>query len=525
MTRIVSTEAGLTALRADWDRLLPASPVVSGFHAPGWVEACWRARPDRPERLHVLVAERDGAVAGILPTMLGPNGALTFIGSGLSNYGGPTLAPERASEVCAEWLATIAADPAIRSVRLAGLRSGDPLLAALRAWRHPTWGPTRLVTTNTSPEVDLAGWDERYREHKSHRRTYERAEKRLGAFGRLTFEETDDPERIRAGLPDLFRFYQHRWAGRWVSGAFAERNRAFQLSAAASGVELLSSLRLDGRVVAQTVSLRAGGISAGYVLGYDDRLGPYSLGTIIIVRLLHAAAERGDPAFDFSLGRSAYKLTFADRERPVYLAAAGRGSGMAVARRRAWTRLRSVGWLRRAKVEAPRLLTGFAAQTRLPANAPGIPAPAGSSAVAAEVVYWPAATEALAGAERLELGFWEMERRFSPRLLALAVERRYRGDRAFVVSAGGSELGVAWLAGPARLAAMVAAAPDVRAPREAWYGLIPVDRHPIGALADALARARILIASVDPLPSARFRPAGRLVPDERRGNAPGGDRD
>ena len=525
MIRIVSTDAGLAALRPEWERLLPASPAVSGFHAPGWVAACWRARPDRPERLHVLVVERDGSVAGILPTMLGSNGELAFIGTGLSNYGGPILAADRAPEACAELLAAIAADPAIRSLRLGGLRAGDPFLAALRGWRHPTWDRTRLVTTNTSPEVDLAGWADRFREHRSHRRTYERAAKRLEAFGRLTFEETDDPERIRAELPDLFRFYRRRWARRWVSGAFAERNRPFQLDAAASGVELLSTLRLDGRPIAITLSLRAGAISAGYVLGYDDRLGPYSLGTIAIIRVLQAAAERGDPVFDFSLGRSAYKLTWADRERPVYLAAAGRGSGLAVARRRTWARLRSVGWLRRAKVEGPRLLTGFAAQTRLPANAPGIPAPAGSSAIAAAAIYRPTATVGLAGAERAELGFWEMEERFSARLLALAVERRYRGDRAFVISVLGTELGVAWLAGPARLAAMVAAVPVERAPREAWYGLIPIDHHPISELADALARPRTLIASVDPLPAERFRSVGRLVPDRPPPRTPGSDRD
>ncbi len=331
MIRIVSTEAGLAALRPEWERLLPGSPAVSGFHAPGWVAACWRARPDRPERLHVLVVERDGLVAAILPTMLGPNGELSFIGTGLGNYCGPTLSGDQAPEASAELLAAIAADPAIRSLRLAGLRAGDPFLAALRGWRHPNWGPTTLVQTNVSPEVDLADWADRYRRHKGHRTAHQQAEKRLQAFGRLTFEEIDNPERIRAELPHLFRFYQRRWAGRWVSGAFAERNRAFQLDAAGSGVELLSVLRLDGRTVALSLSLRAGHVSSSYVVGHDDRLGPYSLGTITSIRVLQAAADRGDPAFDFSLGRSAYKLTWADRERAVYLAAAGRGSGLAVA--------------------------------------------------------------------------------------------------------------------------------------------------------------------------------------------------
>ncbi len=118
-----------------------------------------------------------------------------------------------------------------------------------------------------------------------------------------------------------------------------------------------------------------------------------------------------------------------------------------------------------------------------------------------------------------------MERRFSARLLALAVERRYRGDRAFMISVLGTELGVAWLAGPARLAAMVAAVPVERVPREGWYGLIPVDHHPIDELADAISQPRMLIASVDPLPAARFRSVGRLVTDRPSPKTPGGERD
>ena len=507
LIRIIATTAQLSAIRSDWERLLPDSPVTSGFHAPGWIDACWQAQPVAGRRLHVLVAERDGQVVGILPTQLSGRGELSFIGTGVSNYGGPILDPDGAAGVCAGWLSAIGADPDVRSVRLAGLRAGDPLLAALRTWQRPGWGSTRIVRTNVSPEVDLAGWAERYRSHKSHRRALQRVEKRLEAFGELTFDETADPDRIREVLPELFRFYQRRWAGWWVSGAFAERRRAFQMQAAESGAELMSTLRLDGRIVAATLSLRAGGISAGYVLGYDDRLGPYSLGTVIIVRVLRAAAERGDTVFDFSLGRAAYKLTWADSERPVFLAAAGAGSGLLVARRRLWARARSVGWLRRAKVEGPRLVGSLLGRSHQAANSPGIPASA--QAAREWTIYGPSGSEPTPVIDRNILGFWEMEARFSPRLLDLGVERRYRGDRAFAISRLGVELGVAWLAGPTRLAAIVGGLPPDQLPGDCWYEPVATGGHPLADLVAALVRPGVAVACPDVLGDPRLHVLGR----------------
>ena len=517
--RIVASPAGLAELRADWDRLLATSPVVSGFHAPGWIEACWEGHDGSGRRLHVLVAEQAGQVVGILPTELSRSGELSFIGTGLSNYGGPIVAPDQAAPASAEWLAAIAADPQIRAVRLAGLRGGDPLLGALRGWQHPGWGPTRLVRMNVSPEVDLAGWAERFRTHKSHRQTVQRLE----AFGELVFEETADPAMIRAILPDLFRFYQRRWSGRWVSGAFAERHRAFQLRAAGSGAELVSTLRFDGRIVAAALSLRAAGISAGYVLGYDDRLGPFSLGTVLIVRILRAAAERGDPLFDFSLGRSAYKLRWASSERPVFLAAAGRGSALLVARRRLWARARSVGWLRRAKVEGPRLVANLLGRTQQVANEPGIAAPA--SATGAWTIYAASGTEPTPVIERSILGFWQMAERFSPRLLEISVERRYRGDRAVAISRLGRELGVAWLAGPTRRAAIAAQVPAGDQVGDCWYQPIPTAGGSLADLIAALARPGAVVASPEAPPDPRLKVTGRVTFDGRDPATGGPDSD
>ena len=462
-------------------------------------------------QLHVLVAERAGQIVGILPAQLNSQGELSFIGTGVSNYGGAVVDPDVAAEISAEWLAAIAADPRIRSVRLAGLRGGDPLVEALRGWQRPGWGATRIVRTNVSPEVDLAGWADSYRNHKSHRRALQRVEKRLEAFGELTFDETADPDEIREVLPELFRFYQRRWAGRWISGSFAERHRAFQLRAAGSGAELMSTLRLDGRIVAATLSLRAAGISTGYVLGYDDRFGPYSLGTVIIVRVLRAAAERGDLVFDFSLGRADYKLVWADSERPVFLAAAGRGSALLVARRRLWARARSVGWLRRAKVDGPRVVANVLGRSRQVANSPGIPVPA--PAPGAWTIYAASGTEPTAVIERGILGFWEMEQRFSPRLLEQGVERRYRGDRAFAISRLGVELGVAWLAGPARLAAVAAAAGAVSEGPvvDCWYQPIATGANSLDDLVAALVRPGVPVVCAQTLIDPRLRALGHVA--------------
>lgn len=514
MSRVIGSIEELAELAEDWARLLAVTPCGSGFQAHGWIATCWQFLRHRGARLHVLAAEREGQIAGILPLQLSPTGGASFIGASVSNYSGPVVDPSHAPDVTAEWLDEIAADRTIRSVDFANLREGDAFLDALRSWRPRRGGAPRIALMNVCPELDLTpGWETVYRRHGSGRRSSWRTRaRRLEALGRVSFEETTEAEAIRAALPDMVRLWNGRWGGRWTSGVLSPSVLEFQSAACGSGVELLSTLHVDGRLIAFCLGVRLGAGTTGYVMAHDDRLAPYSPGLLLLLRMLEAAGQRCDQRYDFSLGKMSYKALWADSERSVYHALWGRGSRLRASRQRLWVSLRSIDWLRDLKVEGPHWL-----RTHLPRRSAGGNL-VGPSDGATWTIWRPRTELPPVGVVRSELGFVDMERRLSPAAFRRGLERAFRGDRLVALSVDDRELGMAWLAGQARSDAIAAACRLDLPAGQCWYEPACADGASVAELAAALLTSpNSLLASLRPLADPRFEPIGNVAADSRPG--------
>jgi CelD/BcsL family acetyltransferase involved in cellulose biosynthesis len=516
--RIVTALSDLDLLADGWDAMLRTTPLASGFQAFGWVRACWDLPPLAGARPYVMVAERAGVPIGIAPMALSRAGDLSFIGAGVSSYNGPVVAPDHSTEFFEEWREHIASDPAIHSVDLAGLRAGTPALEAIGQWRAPGLGRARIVVSNVCPEVDLSvGWAALVNGHRSSHRGWVKKSRRLGMLGSLQFVETEDHTEIRAAMPELFALYDERWAGRWTSGAFSSRRREFQMLAAASGVERLSMLRLDDRMIACLLGIRFGGITTGYVLAHDDRFRAFSPGLLLMLRILEAAAERGDPAYDFSLGEMPYKAAWADRGRTVFRAFWGRGSAVRAIRARAWVKARSVDWLQAAKVNGPLALRTLIRRPRGADKATGL----GSSGAGPLVLYRAARRLPRGSFQLTEVGFADMERLLPPPVVRLALTRHYRGDRLHAMRHDGTLLGFAWLAGEGRRKAIRADIPGIDMTAECWYHPIAADQGRVDSLVVALLATRgALVASGNRISDQRVEIVGRSTFGDLPSTAP-----
>lgn len=518
--RIFRSAADLEPLRRVWDLLAEATPLGTGFQSFGWIRACLDELPQDGHRPYVLVAERGGTPIGIAPMLLSRDGTLSFIGAGLSNYVGPLAAEEDSAAFLDQLRHHIATDPAIRSVVFAGLRGGSPLASAIAGWQAPGWGPPRIVAWSVAPECDLSiGWTALMGRHKArHRLNWNRQAKRLAAIGSLEFGETQDADEIRAALPELFRLYDVRWAGRWTSGSFSDRHRAFHAAAAGSGVERLSTLRLDGHLVAASLGIRLGRVTTSYVVAHDDRFRDFSPGKLLLLRILEAAASRGDPAYDFSLGDMPYKAVWADRQREVIRVYWGRWSRLRAARSRLWVEARSIGWLREAKVNGPHAVRRLLAA----GPRPGSGRPAGSPSL---TVQRASAELPRVSVVRRRLSLAEMECRLAPAQLRTALGRAYLGDYLYAISSDGAELGTAWLAGESRRVALRAAVPSIDGVADCWYDLAGVVQgagEPSGAHALALAllaQPGTMVAGVEPITDERLATVGDWLPDLRAASA------
>jgi len=356
----VEDDTALASLEGDWSRLLASTPAAAAFQSFAWVSACRGERSSRRERrLHVLVARSRGRVVGILPGELGPRGDLRLVGHGIGNYLGPVFEPEHQEPVMAAFGEALAGDRRVRLVDLAGLREASPVVSLARSWRWPGWSRPHVVRTASCPFVDLSpGWAAVYGRRKSKQRSsFARRWKALSGRGRLEIVEVSDPAGVTAALPAMFRLFAERWRGRRESSGFAAVRRPLHeraaVALAAAGHVRLSLLTLDGAIVAFSYGARAGAVTTSYVLAHDDAFGAFSPGSLLLLRVLEAAAERGDPEYDFSIGEEEYKRRWADGERGVYRVVAWRRrpapalvGGARVVGTRAWVAARGVGWLR-----------------------------------------------------------------------------------------------------------------------------------------------------------------------------------
>ncbi|MFO7566001.1 MAG: GNAT family N-acetyltransferase [Enhygromyxa sp.] len=437
---IIDERGALESLRDDWTRLLELTPETSAFLSPGWVLRWWDEGEDRGKTLRALVLRHEGRAVALFPTALHEE-VLRFIACERSNYCGPVFEPELLPAIVPRWIDAVGRDGDIRSVDLTGLRARSPFLQRIVHESIPRLGAPSQVATNTCPEVDLRpGWEAVIGRHKSKQRaTWRRKWGKLERFGTLEFVETSDPQQIAAAMPEMFELYAARWNLN-VDKAFHPEVLETQLAVARElgprGAVLLSMLRLDGKVIAYAYGLRGGDITSSYTLAHDEGLAPYSPGLLLLLRVLEAAAARGDPRYDFSLGTAAYKSLWASDEQQVWSVLWGPIARRTAIGRRLWDAARSVPMLRELKQRGVRgILPELSA--RLSRREPPPPP------------RW--------HVHRIErgdldpqplrpLGYIEARERLEPELLARAVDRQFRGDTLLSLHTEAGELVLLWQA-------------------------------------------------------------------------------
>ena len=500
--QVLNNVNALAGLSSDWERLWRQTPEVSAFQALAWILACARhgAHPDAS--CFVTVFRASGEVLAILPTQLSARGALSFIGGELSNYCGPVYAPDALPSVVKAWYDVVSADRRIRSIDLTGLRERSPFLRLLVRSDFPRWGKPVVVETFTCPEVGLQqGWDKVFRRHKSRQRAnWRRKWDSLAKLGSLEFSEASDPDELAALFPRVFQLYDARWLGKRIGASFRPESHRLQLEAAkglgAQGLVRLSLIRLDGEVIAFAYAMRGSTQSTSYVLAHDAAFEVFSPGLLLLIKILEAAAGRGDTSYDFSLGYVPYKAVWATGEQRVYSVLLGRGARLTALGRRCWRAARSVALLRKLKQDGLRgLLIGKGGIERR-GDQPGLPA---GKAGKWHVHWIKDAGQPGPPLLKRPLRYSEMRALFSPRLLALALDRHYRGDQALAVEREGRLIAAIWRAAVHRRSIVTGGylCPSELGP--VYYHPVVVQGEDIQQVALGVASGESVVVSLRPL--------------------------
>jgi CelD/BcsL family acetyltransferase involved in cellulose biosynthesis len=506
--QVLNDVNGLRDVALEWQWLWEQTPQVSAFQALEWILACARHGAHPHTSCFAMLLRAGNEPLAIFPTQLSPSGRLSFIGAEFSNYCGPVYVPRALPSVMTAWRDAVSADPRIRSIDLTGLRQGSPFLRALQESVFPRWGKPVVVETNTCPEIDLRqGWETVFRRHKSRQRAnWRRKWDSLADLGRLEFRETSDPDEVATAFPRLFQLYDARWQGRSVRGAFGAEQHRLQLEAAkalaSQGMVRLSLIRLDGEIVAFAYAMRGTTGSTSYVLAHDAAFEVFSPGLLLLIRMLEAAAARGDTAYDFSLGEAPYKAQWATGERRVFSVLLGRGTVLAAVKRRCWRAARSMPLLRRLKQQGLRRLTIRKDRSKSLADQPGLSA--GSTGVWHVNHIYDAARSGPELVHRA-LRYSEMRALFSPRLLALALDRHYRGDRALAVEREGNVIGAIWRVAEQRRSVVTGGYSFPSDPGPVYYHPVGVEGEDIEQIALDLASGQAVVVCSRPLAGAGLR--------------------
>lgn len=356
----VRTLADFGAIASAWEDLHARAPAASVFNSLAWQAEWWRAY-GRGRALRILVAERAGAVNGILPLYLDPVRVCgvpvrraRLVGTGGDTYPddlGPVVEDAAAAQALARAALRLDADV----VELADLdpRTGFAEIAAAEAakarWRASRERAQRIPYLELPPT-----WEAYLGSVSAHRRARVRkSRRRFAAAGEARFRVWDDAATIGAALERLATLHHRRWdAAGEPSASFSTPeylafHRAVMAATLRRGMLRLYCLELDGEAVAMLYAYRfRRGI---YVMqaGFDPAQAALRAGQVLLYHAIEHAIGEGNRVFDFLRGEHSYKdeLATASRETvSVTLLGPGRAASAWRLRERVLPR-----WKRRLK--------------------------------------------------------------------------------------------------------------------------------------------------------------------------------
>ena len=243
--RAVTSVEGVAGLADEWRQLWQAckgrrTPFLSFEWAQAWLRHFGPTHPP-----HVIVAELNGSPVGIVPLVLAPCriGRCGF--DVLETLGGQScnaialVAPGKASDV-ADAVAGYLRDTFMRGglrLRLGLVPSSAPFLEALSDALAARAPGVRLSCrpVSTAPYVPLpAFWDDYLQSlGRRRRKVLGRAQRQLDRAFRSQDVRWLHGEEVEAGMNDLFRLHEERWAEVGIRGLFGrEVSRRFHIDVA-----------------------------------------------------------------------------------------------------------------------------------------------------------------------------------------------------------------------------------------------------------------------------------------------------
>jgi len=329
-TEIVSTSAGLAALRDEWNELLGASRANTLFLTWEWVNTWWRVY-QRGELHVVLMRDAGGLLVGLAPLHLVRRAALGATWTAVAFLGdGGDVTPEHLDFVVRDgWgdivtaaiLNGLLSNSLIEEIDLQPLAADSPTLPLATAKMRGAGGITDHSPGPRCPYALLPHSREEFLASRS--RNYR---KKIGEYERrcqrkyaTRLRRSVTPLEVTKDLETLRRLHLARWG---------EASRAFRTANYIEFHELFAQLMLqnaslrlysmeggaDGHPIAMSYCVNYAGRYYFYQAGRDPSTESDRTGLVLMHQVIQEAIADGATVFDFLSGQEQYKYRWASGE-------------------------------------------------------------------------------------------------------------------------------------------------------------------------------------------------------------------
>jgi CelD/BcsL family acetyltransferase involved in cellulose biosynthesis len=205
----------------------------------------------------------------------------------------PAVGGSEVEPILAAMLDAVAAMPALpKVIFLPHMGDGGPVMAGLRAVADRRRSPIEVIATRQRALLrpsqaeagrSASGWAP----SSSTRKKWRQHRRRLAELGPLATTRHRTAIEVAEVLEEFLKLEASGWKGRNGTAVAGEPARAdfvrsaFRDMAGAGHVDI-AALRLDGRAIAIQVMLRAGAGVFTWKIAYDEALGDYSPGTLLV---------------------------------------------------------------------------------------------------------------------------------------------------------------------------------------------------------------------------------------------------
>ncbi|MBT2487424.1 GNAT family N-acetyltransferase [Streptomyces sp. ISL-96] len=265
--------ARFAALPQEWDGLHRRCAAATPFQSHAWLHSWWLSYGTNG-RLRVVLARRDGRLIGAAPLMLvhRPMPLLVPIGGAISDFSDVLVDANETKDAITALERGL--DRAARQAVI-DLREVRPGAAAELLYERWT-GARAHLTDSTCMELPAEPIDALLKRMQSSRAQRVRA--KLRKIDALKIEEREVPEHdVPGAIGRLLHLHELQWRGRGVNVEHLRPRFAEHLARAGrrmlrDGDAAVTEFRLDGDVVAVSMTLQSGLLSGGYLYGADPAL-------------------------------------------------------------------------------------------------------------------------------------------------------------------------------------------------------------------------------------------------------------